>query len=70
MKRGRVIAQIKTADGKPILKDTPKSNFLKNLFFYIEWALLKVIGSTILQYKEKPQESSQVEEKKKKRRRK
>lgn len=34
MKRGRVIAQIKTADGKPILKDTPKSNFLKIYFLY------------------------------------
>ena len=34
MKRGRVIAQIKTADGKPILKDTPKSNFVKIIFLH------------------------------------
>lgn len=59
MKRGRVIVQFKTNDGKPILKDTTNKN-----------QLLKVIGQTIEKFKEKPVEAGHTEERKKRRKKK
>ena len=71
MKRGRVIVQIKSQDGKPVSKEANTSKKISNFLFFLEWGLLKIIGSTILKYKEKPETSTaHVEDRKKKRRKK